>query len=87
MTTNFNIQRSQLESEKKRLIQELEDLKASSTPMPGLLSAITRNCLTSSPPRSRKPSTVRSVSRKLWLLPRRTSMLSSASSQYLRLRS
>jgi DnaK suppressor protein len=32
MTTNFSIQRSQLESEKKRLIQELEDLKASSTP-------------------------------------------------------
>ena len=32
MTTNFNIQRSQLESEKKRLTRELEDLKESSTP-------------------------------------------------------
>jgi len=32
MTTNFNILRSRLESQKRRLLKELEELKASTTP-------------------------------------------------------
>ena len=32
MTTNFSILRSRLESERKRLVEELEQLKASATP-------------------------------------------------------